>query len=559
MRDISFYLGHDSNVTIYDIETKEIQFYSLEKYFDKKHVNLGMVSMFGDAKKLYKCYYNFFKDIGVLDETFSNIYIKRFKNPLFDASSNDRVAYLLGYPSVNFIFCLLKAKNKIVYTRKSPADHHKLHARYAYGESGFKKSLAFTYDAGGDWETSSVVGFDNNTTSYFKYLPNQMVSLYANCGKKIKEIEAKTLLIDVGGKVMGFSAYGKSTKFSDKVLRKFRNFEFTGIHDAKNPKDLDRLNIDLKNKIYTIFNLKNDEHRLETPEESADYAWCLQQLFEEGIYYHFKKEVLPKCSEYDNNVVLSGGGALNVLFNSKIKSLHPEINFYVPPDPTDGSLSLGLMMHHHREIKQFGKYGTEKLYDAEKLDDYIRLHSATPCTVNEFVDLLNKGKIIGYLYGNIEIGPRALCHRSILCSAKYPNMKDLLNAKVKHREWFRPFAPVCREEDAKKYFDIKNWDASDFSTMAYSVMVKEKYKEKLQSITHIDNSARLQTLRQEDAPFIYDALNKVDGNVLLNTSFNDGGKPILNTISTALDILKKTDMNYVLIYDEKRNVHWMFS
>lgn len=558
-KEISFYLGHDANVTVYDTKTKHVKLYSLEKYFDFKHVNIGSSRfkkisnvLATNDRDLYFYLRNFFEENGFLDETFSAIYVKRFMNYAF---ANEMTQFLKAYAAINYIFCLLKSNKKFLYMEKSPADHHKLHARVSYGESNFKNALAFTYDAGGDWENSSVVGFKNNATTYIKYLDNQMTGVYQNCGRQIKEIDSKTQTIDISGKVMGLSAYGKPTKESVALLKKFRNFEFIGKYNRENEHDLSRLNNELEAKCYKMFNITS---QVSIP-KSADFAWALQKLFEQGNYYHFKKEVLPLCSEYDNNVVLGGGGALNVLFNSMLTSLHPEINFYVPPDPSDGCLSLGLMMHHHREIRQYGKYGKEELYDAEKLDDYVRLHSATPCSLKEFVNLINAGSIVGYLYGNIEIGPRALCHRSILCNAKFPSMKKILNEKVKNREWYRPFAPVCREEDAEKYFEYPHTDPAAFSTMAYSVTVKEEYRDKLKSITHEDNTARLQTLRKEDAPFVYYALDKIDGNVLLNTSFNKAGKPILNRISTALEVLNNTDMDCVLIYDEKRNVHWKFS
>ena len=167
---------------------------------------------------------------------------------------------------------------------------------------------------------------------------------------------------------------------------------------------------------------------------------------------------------------------------------------------------------------------------------------------NEKVDMktliedLKNGKIVGLIQGECEIGPRALGFRSILCDPSYPDMKDTLNAKVKFREWYRPFAPACRYEDAPKYFNSVNFE--NMECMSFVAEVKEEYKEQLQSITHVDNTARLQTVTKESNPFFYDLLTEWDG-VLLNTSFNVQGKPILNTLKDAIDILNKTQLDYV--------------
>ena len=155
------------------------------------------------------------------------------------------------------------------------------------------------------------------------------------------------------------------------------------------------------------------------------------------------------------------------------------------------------------------------------------------------------------VYGDSEVGPRALGIRSIVCVPNIADMKDILNSKVKFREWYRPFAPFCKKEDAHKYFESRNFDNLEY--MSYAPMVKKEYREKLPSITHADNTARLQTVTEESHPQFYEILTHFgeisETNVLLNTSFNIRGYPILSTIEDALYALNNTQMDYVIIED----------
>ena len=152
------------------------------------------------------------------------------------------------------------------------------------------------------------------------------------------------------------------------------------------------------------------------------------------------------------------------------------------------------------------------------------------------------------VYGDSEVGPRALGNRSIVCAPNIAAMKDILNSKVKFREWYRPFAPFCKKEDAHKYFESRNFDNLEY--MSYAPKVKV---DTLPSITHIDGTARLQTVTEESHPHFYELLTEFgkisETNVLLNTSFNIRGYPILSTIEDSLYALNNTQMDYVVIED----------
>ena len=151
---------------------------------------------------------------------------------------------------------------------------------------------------------------------------------------------------------------------------------------------------------------------------------------------------------------------------------------------------------------------------------------------------LKEGDIIGVSRGKAEHGPRALGNRSILCNPSVEGMKEKLNDNVKHREWFRPFAPVVRLEDVNKYFVFEG----ESRFMSYACKVKKKWKKRLASITHIDGTARVQTVTRDQNPWLYDLLthfNKInDHGVLLNTSLNVNGKPIVSTIQESILMLE---------------------
>ena len=155
------------------------------------------------------------------------------------------------------------------------------------------------------------------------------------------------------------------------------------------------------------------------------------------------------------------------------------------------------------------------------------------------------------VYGDSEVGPRALGNRSIVCDPNIADMKDILNSKVKFREWYRPFAPFCMKDQASWFFKSRNWENLEY--MSYAPEVKDEEKDRIPSVTHADGTARLQTVTEESHPVFYEILKEFGEisytNVLLNTSFNIRGYPILSTIEDALYALNNTELDYVVIED----------
>jgi len=212
------------------------------------------------------------------------------------------------------------------------------------------------------------------------------------------------------------------------------------------------------------------------------------------------------------------------------------------------------MLSKLKPAKPFNStYSGTTLLDLDNLTYYIQNSNikfkSHFLNKDQLVDDLISGKIVGVARGRSEHGPRALGNRSIFCNPSIPEMKDILNAKVKHREWYRPFAPVVRLEDVNIYFE---WN-KESRWMSFCPKVREEWKDKLAAITHVDDTARVQTVTREQNEWLYELLTKFHEKtgvgVLLNTSFNVDGKPILSTCKDAFTILETTKMDCLVIED----------
>ena len=278
-----------------------------------------------------------------------------------------------------------------------------------------------------------------------------------------------------------------------------------------------------------------------------DVAATSQRAFEECFLEYAK----PYFEKYpDLPICMAGGCGLNILLNTRLVQ---EFNktVFVGPNPNDCGIALGLILNQLKPDQPFdATYAGLELFDIDALGHYIQQFYTATTTyfdIDKTTDDLINGKIIGVARGRAEHGPRALGNRSILCNPSIENMKDILNEKVKHREWYRPFAPVVRLEDVSKYFE---WEGES-KWMSFCPKVKEEWREKLTAITHVDGTARVQTVTREDNEWLYDLLTKMHEKtgvgVLLNTSFNVDGSPILSTIKEAFKILESTQMDGLVI------------
>ncbi len=416
-------------------------------------------------------------------------------------------------------------------------EHHRAHAASGYFQSGFDKAIILSIDGGGnDFDeiiyTASYLAEDDKIKTIQTYEFINLGVAYGHIGMPISEIkpgpdsDAHSLVY--AGKVMGLCAYGEVRK--DWV---------EPMHDYYKHMSLETLGRDIK------LDLSFDS--LEGM-NSYDLAATSQYVFET-----IAMDILsPLIDEYkDHDVVLVGGCALNVLFN---QILYEELSItgrklYVPPNPNDCGLALGQFLLHNKIHPEDLHYNGWELLDYNKLDDYVTKRNARKIKTPEIVSLLKSGKLIGMVTGCSEVGPRALGNRSIICDPSFPDMKDILNSKVKFREWYRPFAPVARLENASKYFN----NVFESKYMSFAPTVKAEYEEELSAITHIDKTSRLQTVTEDQHKGFYEILKELDNqghvSVILNTSFNILGNPILTKIEDALHVLDNTELDYVIVDD----------
>lgn len=434
--------------------------------------------------------------------------------------------------------------------------HHHAHASGSFYQSKFDKALIFSFDGGGNdgffniftaTRSEGVTYLDKtNPAEKFKHdhdfgFPYMCFAHYCD---DIKQEWISDGNLVYSGKIMGLCNFGT---VNEEWLPYFKEFYYS------KPDGLD-FEDKLKNIITKNCNIVFDEKNRLKDKISWDVAATSQQAFEDCFF----EVAQPYLDKYDNlPIIITGGCGLNILLNTKIAERYPERGVFVSPNTNDCGIAFGLLAGFNKPADPIDiTYGGLELLDKYTYPAWVESNSAKPFNVTAVSRELKNGKIFGVARGRCEHGPRALGNRSILCDPAYPDMKDILNFKVKNREWYRPFAPVCRLEDVSKYF---KWDR-ECQHMLFCPEVRDEWKDKLKSITHIDGTARVQTVTEEQNKWLYDLLTEFEKHsghgVLLNTSFNIAGKPILNTISDAMWVLQNSQMDYLIIEDFYYCKYW---
>jgi carbamoyltransferase len=258
-----------------------------------------------------------------------------------------------------------------------------------------------------------------------------------------------------------------------------------------------------------------------------------------------------------SNICIAGGVGLNSVSNGLLIKKGPFKEMFIQPAAGDSGTSLGSALFLNNQILGrerkyimdtafLGPGFTDKQYE-EEIKKFGLPYVKTEKYYEFAVQQLKKGKIIAWHQDRLEFGPRALGNRSIMANPCLPEMKDVLNARVKFREAFRPFAAIVNEEDCGKYFDCGYPDP--YMLKVYNV--REEYKKQLPSITHVDGTIRIQTVTEKENPSMRKLLNefkKETGfSVLINTSFNIKGEPIVCTAYDAVYSFDRCDMDYLVI------------
>jgi carbamoyltransferase len=394
-------------------------------------------------------------------------------------------------------------------------DHHFAHA---WSNTNFTKhSQAFILDGVGSNNNTNMNYYGETRIERSKdYSPGTSLSLI---GGRIGL--GKGAHLDNAGKVMGLVPYGSPI---DSFVNSF------SFNISKSlPTIIEKLNFGLTS--------------IPAEDKACGDDWKKMTNSVASLNELCYKVVLEKIKKFDKSkpIIYAGGCALNVDWNRRLRDLG--YNLLIEPHVYDGGLSIGCLRY------ALSRFDID-LYEIQNFpyvqDDISPDSPPSDITINKVAELLSEGKIVGWYQGNGEIGPRALGNRSILMDPTIKNGKQIMNDKVKRREWFRPFGASVLKEDASKYFDL-----DDNPYMLYTSKVLSK---DLHSITHVDNSCRHQTVDYKSNEAFYTLINrfkeKTGVSVLLNTSLNLGGKPIAGDPKDAIELLKTSDMDALCIGDE---------
>jgi carbamoyltransferase len=437
-------------------------------------------------------------------------------------------------------------------------EHHMSHAAHAFYTSPFKESAILTIDGVGEWSTTSYGYAKNDSIKITNDLrwPHSLGLFYSAftyfLGFKVNEGEYK---------LMGLSSYGKP-KYYDLIL--------DNLIDVKDDGSI-HLNMDyfaftydkvMTNKKFSkLFGIDPKIKDEKTLQIHFDIGASAQKILEDVIL-KMVNHIYSKTNM--KNLCIGGGVALNGVANYKILKESPFENIHIPPSPGDAGSAVGAAQYayyiYHKNSKNNFQNNTQLIreniyvgpsFSNDEIVDFLNSKNIPFEALNEIAllektaQLIADGNIVGWYQGKMEWGPRALGNRSILADPRRADMKDILNAKIKHRESFRPFAPSILEEYASEYFEIK-------IPSPYMLMVAPvKKPEEIPAVTHVDGTGRLQTVSKESNELYYNLINefyKITGvPVIINTSMNVMGEPIVNTPEQAHKMILKTDMDYIVL------------
>lgn len=460
------------------------------------------------------------------------------------------------------------------------SSHHKSHAASAFYASPFEEAAILTVDGVGEWNTTTI-GYGKGAKIEIKKhidYPHSLGMLYSAftyfCGFKVNSGEYK---------LMGLAPYGKPVYY---------NTIMENLVDVK-PDGSFRLNLDyfdfqygrtmVKEKFGKLFHVPRRMPEYAIGKEYMDLAASIQKVTED-IMIKLADTSCKLCGT--RNLVLAGGTALNCVANAKILTEGAAGHLWIQPAAGDAGGAIGAAFLGYYEYlggnrpqnrKPYNTYLGPEYSDGE-IRAFLRRNGIPAISIKEnraekIADLLTKGKVVGLFQGRMEMGPRALGNRSILASAVEQTMQSKLNLKIKFRESFRPFAPSVTEEAASDYFDLKM--ESPYMLLCVPVRkelrtdfdidkalresggnmadVVSRKRSSIPAVTHVDFSARIQTVTREMNRRYYDILKaygeKTGIPVLCNTSFNVRGEPIVCNPEDAYACFMRTDMDALVLED----------
>lgn len=474
-------------------------------------------------------------------------------------------------------------------------EHHLSHSASAFFPSPFEEAAILTLDGVGEWATTTIGFGERNNIKIIKELefPHSIGLFYSAftyyCGFRVNSGEYK---------LMGLAPYGNPDRARTKKFIKLIKQELVDIREdgslLLNMEYFDfatGLKMCNNKKWEDLFGFPRREKDTALTQEYMDLAYAIQNITEEII---LKLAHTAKSLTGADNLVLAGGVALNCVVNGKILRENIFKDLWIQPAAGDAGGALGAAyaewyisrnkdrkVNGERDSMQ-GSYLGPSFRDREyyhialKYEAPYKKIGTNENLTEEVANLIKSGNVIGWFQGRMEYGPRALGHRSILGDPRSPAMQRKINRKIKNRESFRPFAPSCLEEDFQKYFDLDR--PSPYMLLVASIIeprrkrLPENYhslswQEKLNhirsdipAVTHIDFSARIQTVSKQTNSLYWQLIKQFKEQtgygVIINTSFNVRGEPIVCTPDEAFSCYMRTQMDYLVmgnyLFDKKK-------
>lgn len=516
MATLAIYPRHDANVTVTD--GVFVKYFEIEKFAQKR-------------------YFGFNPDPEVFKNQVIQYILKRVEPETIDTL----VFNWLDNLRLNVLRDVFPNVKRVMSVR-----HHLSHAwsAYMFTEAGYHDLIA-SIDGGGDEnDYFRIYTMVNSEITELSNIPVNLGKPYRLIGLLSPELyldRSKGYRTDLAlsGKKMSLAALGRIRK---EFVESVRNFYLNFMKEYDEQKDSADLNF---KKLLQGLGFPNQQFL--DHETARDVLATSQHVFEELLKQYLYPYI--KTKQYER-VIMVGGCGLNVTMNSKIVN-ECGVEVFVPPCPNDCGISLGAIKQVYPNIpvlKTPFSYNFPE--DSSEISCARKEFYSKKIAISEVAKKLFSGEIIGTIVGPLEIGPRALGNRSYLANPFFPGMKDRINSpRIKNRECWRPVAPIVTLDSMQTYFEGNQ--RSDY--MTFAPLVKPEFKSLLREITHVDGSARIQTVSSSDG-WVYALMKefgKLTGHeVLMNTSFNIKGNPLINSYEDAFSILRTSDLDAVLTQDE---------
>jgi carbamoyltransferase len=463
----------------------------------------------------------------------------------------------------------LSASNKVV-----TVSHHLAHAYSAFAASPFDEGVVMVVDGVGSYAadiTEDCPPADRTSPlareseSYYKFKGSSIETL-----KKVWLEPARGFLSDEFYNMAGLGAlYSRASSYIFGDWNKCG--ELMGLAPYGRPNEVEPLldieNGELKVPDWTekfrqpwLIDSRSDWEVSPSMQHWKDLAWRIQDDTERVLLHRAR---WLREATGAKNLCIAGGVALNCVANGRIVREAGFENVWIQPAAGDDGIAIGCAYYGHLALQNkprsfvltnayFGQpYKDEEIKDTANRRLVRMVSTATPSqdVCAETAKLLADGKVIGWFQGRSEYGPRALGNRSILADPRKAEMKDILNKRVKHRQAFRPFAPIVLAERAGEVFEGK----AESPFMLVAMSVRPEWRDRIPAIVHVDGTARVQTVRREDNEVLYRLLKEFEAltgvPVLLNTSFNVKGEPIVERPLEAVQCFLTTGIDYLILHD----------